>query len=203
MSNLVGVYISILVASNVLLMAIILYDKFVLSRKRVEKISQEILTTALTHVESQLQSSIDQFKNETKEVISQQHSVSDQTATSLQQDLKAFHTDELQKVQTFSQDLYNLLLETTEDIKKEMVIYIDQNKTKINEWRDNYIESIKSNSDHLLESSQQRIETLTRELAEKEVSLIVNDVLKNGISSKEQEQLVEEAITKYFGERKT
>ncbi len=151
------------------------------------------------------------FKSDVTSTIGHSKETSDSIAHDLERDLQDIHKQEVQKVQEFSQDLYRILLDTTELIKAELQQYIQVSKEDIAQWSLQYKTAMKQASDTMLQEERdlltQYIEdervnarTMLKEMVNRDIDTIVKDVIKNGITIQDQEILVLNAINLYFKE---
>jgi hypothetical protein len=203
------IYIFILLGMNVLLMAYIFYDRFILLRKHSKRIAEDVFQQGLQQSLEQFDAVMLKFKSEVTDTISKSRSTSDTIAQELEQDLQVIHTQEIQKVQDFSQELYRILLDTTELIKAEMQQYIQRNKEDITSWSDLYKKAMKDSSDQMLTAERdlltqyiedERVNTrgMLKEMVLRDIDTICRDVIKNGITIQDQEILVLNAINLYL-----
>lgn len=205
------IYIFVLIAVNVILMAYIFYDRFVLLKKQSKNIAEKVFEEGLYEALDKIDGVMKEFKKEMKETITKSNSIPSTLRIDLEQDLKSIHQSEIQKVQEFSQELYNILLSTTELIKKELQQYILKNKDDITQWSDEIKKAIEQASKEMIETEKdlltQYIEdervnarTMLKDMVMRDIDTIIKDVIKNGINVQDQEVLVLNAINLYFKE---
>lgn len=205
------IYIFVLLAVNLLLMAYIFYDRFILLKKHSKEVAEHVFKQGLQQSLEQFDEVMKRFKSDVTDTIGQSRTTSDTIAHDLERDLQDIHRQEVQKVQEFSQDLYRILLDTTELIKAELQQYIQVGKEDISQWGQQYKSAMKQASDTMLQEERdlltQYIEdervnarTMLKEMVNRDIDTIVKDVIKNGITIQDQEILVLNAINLYFKE---
>ncbi len=205
------IYIFVLVAFNAVLMAYIFYDRFFLLRKHGKKAAEDIFKAGLQQSMEKFDEVMSSFKDEVTNTIGKSKDTSDEIAQNLEKDLHDVHQQEIQKVQEFSQDLYRILLDTTELIKAELQQYIQISKDDISQWSNQYKVAMKQASDSMIESEKDLLtkyiedervnaRTMLKEMVTRDIDTIVKEVIRNGIKIQDQEMLVLNAINLYFKE---
>ncbi len=205
------IYIFVLLAFNVILMAYIFYDRFILLSKHSKEVADDVFQKGLQQSLEQFDEVLSRFKTEVTDTITSSKNVSESIGHELEHDLQEIHKQEIAKVQEFSQELYRILLDSTELVKAELRQYIQKNKEDIDQWSEQYktamkqasVQMISSEKDLLtqyIEDERVNARSMLKEMVTRDIDTIVKDVIKNGISIQDQEILVLNAINLYFKE---
>jgi len=208
---LLGLYITILTAANLGLMLYIMYERYFAFKKEGRKVAEQIMREHFDNMKFDQQTLLADMRNSVQTVISSTELSGQQTLQSLNDYMIKAHTEHLAKFSEFSSKLYSVLISSGNNFSEQMKQYVTDSNNRIEEWQSSYISVMKNEIDSLIgnekqklieftEQEKKRITSYIKEMAVKDTSIIVEEVLSNGISVKDQEKLAQQAVEKFFNE---
>lgn len=206
-----GLYITILTAANLGLMVYIWFERYHAFKKEGSTSAQLLMQEHLKNIGLEEEKILEDFRNSVKTVISNTELSGQQTLEQLNEYMMKSHREQLGKFSEFSAKLYAVLVASGNSFSEQMKGYVSDSNKRIDEWQSSYINVVQHEVDMLIENERQKLREFTeeekkrigmymKEYALKDTSLIVEEVLGNGITVKDQEKLAQQAIEKFFTE---
>lgn len=211
MNTLLGIYVVIIAIAQAALLIYLYYERFHAFKSQGDHSAREILKEHFEKIRMEEQAILEDFRNSMKGVIAQTQLTGQQNIEHLNEYMIQSHTESLGRFNEFSAKLYSVLVDSGNHFSLQLQQYVKDANKKIDQWQDSYIQIMKTEIDQIIqeerqkltaftEDEQKRIEQYMREMVTKELSLIVEEVLSNSISLKDQEKLATQAIEKFFKE---
>lgn len=205
------IYVSILTIANLGLIAYIFFERYHAFKKHGERKAKEILEEHFQKVSLDEEAILQDFRNAIQGVIAQTELSGQKTLQELNENIIKSHQQYIGKFNEFSAKLYSVLVEAGNNFSQQMQQYAQDSNLRIEEWQSSYIQVVKNKLDILMDSESQKLQSFTeeeknriqqyiKEQASRETSVIVEEVLGNSISMKDQEKLAQQAVDKFFNE---
>jgi F0F1-type ATP synthase membrane subunit b/b' len=207
----VGLYVTILTAANLGLMVYIFLERYHAFKKEGEKAAQKLLEQHFEKLQMDEQAILEEFRSSIKMVVANTQLAGQQTLQQLNEYVMKAHTEHTGRFNEFSAKLYSVLVESGNHFTQQLQQYSSDSNKRIDDWQTSYIEVMKHEVDMLIDNERQKLLDFTdeekrritqyiKEQASRETSVIVEEVLGNRISVKDQERLAQQAIEKFFRE---
>lgn len=206
-----GIYITILTAANLGLMVYIIYERYHAFKKEGKKAAESVMEQHLAHIKMDEDAILQDFRNSVQTVIANTELSGQQTLQQLNEYVIKAHTQNQLRFSEFSSKLYGVLVESGNQFTQQMQNYAADSNRRIDEWQSSYIEIMKHEVDQMISNEKQKLSEFTnqeksriteyvKDRAMKDTSIIVEEILSNGITIKDQEKLAQQAIEKFFNE---
>lgn len=206
-----AVYLYFLIAANVLLMTYLVFERYRAFRKRGEQIARQLMQEHFEKLGIEESALRQTFRNQMQNVLATTELAGQQMLQQLNDYTIKAHNEHLERFNDFSSKLYSVLVASGNNFSQQLQTYVKDSNVRIDEWQRSYIEIMKREFDTLIQEQRQKLSDFTeiekqkiqsyiKEQAQKETTVIVEEILSNGITIKDQEKLAQQAVDKFFNE---
>ncbi|GIW59268.1 MAG: hypothetical protein KatS3mg087_0334 [Patescibacteria group bacterium] len=206
-----SVYLYFLIAANVLLMMYLVFERYRAFRKQGEQIARQLMQEHFEKLGIEENALRQSFRSQMQNVLATTELTGQQMLQQLNDYTIKAHNEHLERFNDFSSKLYSVLVASGNNFSQQLQTYVKDSNVRIDEWQRSYIEIMKREFDTLIQEQRQKLNDFTeiekqkiqsyiKEQAQKEATVIVEEILSNGITIKDQEKLAQQAVDKFFNE---
>jgi hypothetical protein len=206
-----AVYLYFLIAANVMLMAYLVFERYRAFRKRGEQVAKQLMQEHFEKLGIEENALRLSFRSQMQNVLATTELAGQQMLQQLNDYTIKAHNEHLERFNDFSSKLYSVLVASGNNFSQQLQSYVKDSNIRIDEWQRSYIEIMKREFDTLIQEQRQKLNDFTeiekqkiqsyiKEQAQKETVVIVEEILSNGITIKDQEKLAQQAVDKFFNE---